>query len=260
MNEISDLLERIGAPATEVSADIARGERALRRRRGWQVFVAATAVAAVAAGGLLLQGAGQHGSEAGYSHSGAATASSSHATHPTHAMVTTPHRHDGLPTTQQRQQQIQDERGNPRTQALLEGYRDVLADHLGALGVLGPANGEWGRSLFDGKAEQSTGTHIDWDHGGEIMVGIATSWSVTEWPFYPAHGTETTYQGHPARVLVDGDDLYVSVEHGNGQVVTVTAFATYGNNHTSIPTTGLTVQDLLPAAADPRLRLPAYLQ
>jgi hypothetical protein len=51
----------------------------------------------------------------------------------------------------------------------------------------------------------------------------------------------------------------VSVEHDNGQVVTVTASATFGNNHTSIPSTGLTVQDLLPAAADPRVTMPDWV-
>jgi hypothetical protein len=70
---------------------------------------------------------------------------------------------------------------------------------------------------------------------------------------------EIRYQGHRARILVDGVDLYVSVEHDNGQVVTVTASATFGNNHTSIPSTGLTVQDLLPAAADPRVTMPDWV-
>jgi hypothetical protein len=258
MNEIHDLLERIETPTTDVSADVGRGERALRRRHRVQASAAAAAVVAVVAGGVALRGGGP-GTEAGYSGDGSVAPSPTHPTRAPSRQPSTslqPRAHHGLITAQERQHQLQQQIDDPRTDALLQGYRDVLADHLGSLGVLGPANGEWGRGRGP---DHSLGTHIDWNHGGEIMVGVATSWGVTEWPYYPGHGTEIRYQGHRARILVDGVDLYVSVEHDNGQVVTVTASATFGNNHTSIPSTGLTVQDLLPAAADSRVTMPDWV-
>jgi hypothetical protein len=253
MNEIHDLLESIEVPPTDVSADVGRGERALRRRRGWQASGVALAVAGVVTGGVALQGA-TPGSAAGFSDQGPTSTSSPH--QPRHSSVVQPRRHHGLPTVEQRQRQLQHQSDAPRTQVLLRGYRDVLAEYIGSLGELGPANGEWGRGMG---VDHSLGTHIDWRHGGKIEIGVATSWRVTEWPFYPGRGTELRYHGQRARVLVDGDDLYVSVEHDNGQVVTVTATATYGNNHTSIPSTGLTQGELLAAAADPRLTLPGWV-
>ncbi|HET8664015.1 MAG TPA: hypothetical protein VFM08_06850, partial [Nocardioides sp.] len=59
--------------------------------------------------------------------------------------------------------------------------------------------------------------------------------------------------------LVDGSDIWVAVEHDDGQVVMLVASPEFGNNGTSIPATGLTAHQLLDAAADPRLRIPPFL-
>jgi hypothetical protein len=255
MNEINDLLNRIDTPPTDVDVDVTRGQRALRRRHRWQTGAAVLSVAAVVTGGVALRGA-DPGTETGYAGQGSSAPLSTATTMaPRHSKAVTPHSHHHM-TADQRNHQIHLQQQDPRAIALLQGYRAVLAEHIGLLGDLGPANGQWGRHLG---ADTSIGTHIDWDHGGEIEIGVASSWSVTEWPYYPAQGTDITFQGHQARVLVDGQDLYVSVQHADGQVVTVTASATYGNNHTSITTTGLTENELLAAAADPRLTIPDWV-
>jgi hypothetical protein len=254
MNEIQDLLERIDTPPLDLSADVARGERALRSQHRVQASAVAVAVLAVVAGGVALHGVGS-GTEAGYSGHGSITPSTMSTPTTNHSDTPQPWAHRGLITAHDRIRQLQQQSEAPRTQALLDGYRDVLDEYLAPLGDVGPANGAWGR----GKGmDHSLGTHIDWRHGGEIVVGVATAWPATEWPYYPGDGTDITYHGQPARFLVDGEDLYVSVEHDNGQVVSVTAFAAYGNNHTSIPSTGLTVPDLLEVAADPRITLPDW--
>jgi hypothetical protein len=70
----------------------------------------------------------------------------------------------------------------------------------------------------------------------------------------------TTFHGQPARVSTTGSDLVVSVRHDDGTVVMLIASTAFGNNGTSTPSLGLTRDQLLAAAADPRLTLPASLR
>jgi hypothetical protein len=72
--------------------------------------------------------------------------------------------------------------------------------------------------------------------------------------------TPTTYDGLAARVSTKGDDLVVSVQHQDGTVVTLIASTSFGNNGASTSALGLTRPELLAAAADRRLTLPAYLR
>jgi hypothetical protein len=104
------------------------------------------------------------------------------------------------------------------------------------------------------------GTKLDWDGGGMLMISVSTSWRTSDWNAYPpGPGQRTTFRGHEARELVDGSDIWVAVEHDDGQVVMLVASPEFGNNGTSIPATGLTAHQLLDAAADPRLRIPPFL-
>jgi hypothetical protein len=69
--------------------------------------------------------------------------------------------------------------------------------------------------------------------------------------------TPTTYRGRPARVSSTGSDLVVSVRHDDGTVVTLIASTGFGNNGTSTGILDLTQDQLLAAAADPRLVMPS---
>jgi hypothetical protein len=68
---------------------------------------------------------------------------------------------------------------------------------------------------------------------------------------------DAPFRGLEARTWTDGSDLLVSVKHRDGTVVSLYASTSFGNNGTSTASLGLTRKDLLAAAADPRLRLPA---
>jgi hypothetical protein len=89
-----------------------------------------------------------------------------------------------------------------------------------------------------------------------LEITVSTSWSTSYWTAYGMGGRHIQYHGHEARALVDGDDISVAVEHDDGQVVELDASDSFGNMGTSVATTGLTTQQLLAAAADPRLYLP----
>jgi hypothetical protein len=154
-------------------------------------------------------------------------------------------------TVEQRMRQLTQMDNAPATAATLQGYRDVLAEHLD------PGGSRLQLAQNVGGGMGHLGTKLDWDHGGMLQISVSTSWHTSDWNAYPpGPGRTITFRGHEARTLTDGSDLYVAVEHENGQVVMLIASPSFGNNGTSIPTTGLTVPQLLAAAADPRLALP----
>lgn len=259
MNEIHDLLERIDAPPVAVSDDIARGERALRRRRNWQLSAGALSLAAVVGVGVAIQG--MSGTSAATGPEIATTSG------PTATDTSTPKESCGsqtcaqarhrvqqkVLTAGQRVRQINRQLLDPRTQQTLQAYHDVVAEHLDPTGTkLRLAENEQGGTGH-------FGTKFDWDGGGMLMISVSSSWRTSDWNAYPpGPGQRTSFRGHEARVLVDGSDTWVAVEHDDGQVVMLLATPQFGNNGTSISSTGLTVQQLLDTAADPRLQLPAY--
>jgi hypothetical protein len=255
MNEIHDLLERVTPPVVDPQEDVARGARALRRRRGWQISAAALSVIAVVGAGIAVQepsgtaGAG----ESGFADQPGASTSARHHPKATHTADHTAH-HKRL-TAQARTKEIQRQLGNLRTEATLQTYHDVLAEHLDPTGdkLRLAQNEQGGTGVF--------GTKLDWDGGGMLMISVSTSWRTSDWNAYPpGPGQRTTFRGHEARELVDGADIWVAVEHDDGQVVMLVASPEFGNNGTSIPSTGLTTHQLLDAAADPRLVIPPFLR
>jgi hypothetical protein len=258
MTELDDLLQILDVPPTDPAADIARGETVLRRRHRLQVSAAAASVAVVAAAGLVLHGVqGSPGAGGGYADETGTPvvhATASPTASPTaEKAARTSRRHFATkaPTVQQRMRQLMQMDRDPRTTATLRGWRDVLAAHLDP----GGSRLQLAQNVGGGMGNLST--KLDWDHGGMLQVDVATSWKSSDWNAYPpGPGQRITFRGHEARVLTDGADLYVAVEHDNGEVVMLTASPSFGNNGTSIPATGLTVAQLLDAAADPTLALP----
>ncbi|HET7430463.1 MAG TPA: hypothetical protein VFJ89_03070 [Nocardioides sp.] len=249
LQDLDELIDRIAPPVTDVRADVDRGARALRRRRGWQVGAAALSVAAVAAAGVALNAATEPSGAGEPSFAGRSTTSAtpSRPVHPprTHATRSRGIRHHlGTPPA------------NLNHDLTLREYHDVLAEHLDPNGdQLRLAQNEQGSG-------DSYGTKLDWRDGGMLEIVVGRSWAAAG-GFYLLEGagmSPTTFQGQPARVSTAGSDLVVSVRHDDGTVVTLIASTAFGNNGTSTASLGLTQQQLLGAAADPRLRLPAYLR
>jgi hypothetical protein len=252
MTEIDELLERIATPPTHVADDVARGERALRRRRWWQVAAVALSVAVVAGVGVALTGSqGSPSSDPGFSEQpGSGRASSST---PAEA------RHD----SKAHRRFLADQRAKHRAErsflpsmGTIRGYHDVLAEHLDPHGDLlaPPSNEQGGTGVL--------GTKLDWNHGGLLEIVVGKTWSAAG-GFYlleTAGMKPTTYDGHQARVSTAGDDTVVSVRHDDGTVVTLIASTSFGNNGTSSTTSSLTEARLLAAAADPRLTLPTAMR
>jgi hypothetical protein len=248
MTEIDHLLESIETPPADGADDVARGERALRRRRWWQVTAAALSVVAVAGVGVAVS-ASQGSPQSGPGFSGQPSASSPTATtqhqrkarlrH--HAALRARHRADDSFLT---------------SMATVRGYRDVLAEHLDPTGDLlaVPSNEQGG--------PETVGTKLDWNHGAMLEIVVGTRWDAAA-GFYlleNAGMSPTTYDGREARVSTTGDDTVVSVRHDDGTVVTLIASASFGNNGTSGTTSYLTQHRLLEAASDPRLVLPPGLR
>jgi hypothetical protein len=259
MNEIDELLREIEPPDVDVSDDVARGEQALRRRHRWQVSGVVVSVAAVAAIATALQGGlGTSGSSApGYAEQpSVAAGASAGASSPAAAKAARQRAHHRLLAVKQRMHRIRHQMEGLTSQKTVQLYHDVLAEHLDPSGTqLRLAENEQGGG-------NSFGTKLDWRDGGmlEIVVGRGFAAAGGFYVLERAGMQDTTYDGQPARVSTKGSDLVVSVRHDDGTVVTLIASTAFGNNGTSTPSLGLTQHQLLAAAADPRLRLPAYLR
>jgi hypothetical protein len=238
MNEIDDLLQRIEVPPSDPADDVARGKRALRRRRRWQVTAAAASVVVLAGAGVAVSDFGSDSENAGFTDQpdgGVATHHSSK-----------PHVSKSNHQTPRPDDPSQADFPSMRT---VRPYRDVLDEHLDPDGdLLGRVSNVQGGS-------GAVGTKLDWNHGGMLELVIGPGWNAAS-GFYllsAARMQPTTYDGSPARVSTAGADRVVSVQHADGQVVTLIASTSFGNNGTSTAATKLSQQQLLKAAADPRL-------
>ena len=238
MNELDDLLEILDVPPTDPTADVARGERSLRRRRRTQVSAAVLSV--VAALGLALGSSSRSPGPVGFA-GGTSTASSSEP--------------DQTQVAQQQVERMERRLLRRAVHDQRDTYRKVLVAHLDpGGGRLGPVNGEQGGS-------GTYGTKFDWNHGGMLEIVLSRSW-LGAGHFYAledAGMAPTSYVGHPAQVSTTGDDVVVSVRHRNGIIVTLIASTSFGNNGTTTSAIGLTQAQLLDAAADPALNLPPWV-
>jgi hypothetical protein len=266
MNDFDDLLERIETPPADVHDDVARGERALRRRHRWQIGAASLAVVAASGAGVALTGAGGT-SQAGFSARPSQTAGThtkqqlarqqakkEHAKEK-HAKQEVKQPRSASRSAKEQARRLQHQVRADHEIGTLQTFHDVLAEHLDPTGQL----------LTFAKNEQSgsgsLGTKLDWNHGGMLEISVSTSWRTSDWNAYPpGPGQRLTYHGHPARVLVDGTDIWVAVQHDDGEVVMLLASRSFGNNGTSTASLDLTQDQLLAAAADQRLSLPPSMR
>ncbi len=271
MNEIEHLLERIETPVVDTAADVARGDRALRRRRRYQVSGTVVSVVAVAALLAAAQGAGGPGSAgagfdgrpgAGSSTSVAqlkhqlAKAQHAEAQHSNAAKAQRDRAHGHLLAVKKRMRQLQSQMRSMSTDKTLQSYHDILAAHLD------PTGDKLRLAQNEQTGSDSLGTKLDWNGGGMLEIVVGRSWAAAGGfsNLESAHMTDTTFQGEPARVSTAGDDQVVSVRHADGTVVTLIASTSFGNNGTSTSNLGLTQHQLLEAAADPKLQLPPNLR
>jgi hypothetical protein len=254
MTEIDDLLERIQPPPADVADDVARGEQALRRRR-WQVVVVAAGSVALLVVGVGFAGHSGSGS-AGPEFSGQPSTATSASDRPD--APRTHHPRVGPPPARLRhlRNHLRQQMGTGFSEATLTTYRNVLAEHLDPSGTeLRLAQNEQGGG-------GSFGTKLDWRSGGmlEIVAGPTFATAGGFYDLAAAGMVDRTYAGQSAQVSTVGPDLVASVRHDDGTVVTLIASTEFGNNGTSTPSLALTQDQLLEAAADPRLRLPPYLR
>jgi hypothetical protein len=250
MNEIDDLLQRIEVPPYDAADDVARGQRALRRRHRWEVGGAALCVMALAGAGVAISNLDHSSDNAGFTDQPGQRATTHQPSRDPHATTHQPSRdphatkHENQPEPEPGMQVL-----DIPSMADLRPYRAVLDEHLDPRGdLLGPVFNVQGGS-------GAIGTKLDWNHGGMLELVIGPGWNAAA-GYYQLSGARmrpTTYAGHPARVSSAGADTVVSVQHADGHVVTLIASTTLGNNGTSTSATNLTPQQLLKAAADPRL-------
>jgi len=146
----------------------------------------------------------------------------------------------------------------PHTRTVLAGYRDILREDLdpaGTLGQQGPITNEQS-SGYAALGLDGLGTKLSWNGGGMLQVAVGQSLEAVQF-FCNGGCTQRTVTGaSKALVLTSPGEISVAVFQDDGDVVALTADTAFGNNGTSTSSLGLTVDQLLTAAADPRLDLP----
>ena len=142
VNELDDLLDRIQTPPLDVAGDIARGERALRHRHGWQIGAAALAVVAVSGAGVALMGAGGT-PQAGFSAQPSQTAGTLHMKQQLAQQHVNKHvkqevKQRRLASTRLKEQvrRLQNQVQADYENGTLQTFHDVLAEHLDPTGQL----------------------------------------------------------------------------------------------------------------------------
>jgi hypothetical protein len=262
MIDLDEHLQRLAGsvelPATTPEDDLARG-RARRRHRNLGVAGAAATTAAVIGVSVMLLpgGLGNRGAGADFAGNGGS---------PGEGQTKALDGQTALRRVEERSQTAaaqaqQSHRGfdslaearSPRVKAALSGYRDILRADLDPAGThiqLGPITNEQGGT-------DSLGTKLSWNGGGMLQVAVGRSLEGVQFFCDGACATQTVTGASKAWVLSSPGKISVAVFQDDGDIVALTADTSFGNNGTSTRTLGLTIDQLLAAAADPRLDLPA---
>lgn len=246
------------APVTPVADDVARGRRRLRRQRSVVTIGTAAVVGAVALASVLTAGGGD---TAGDSTPPIADVISTPTAAPHPAPTALPSSLTASDAAATVRQRLSDH------SAVLRLYNDVLAEHLDpGRQHLAPYSKRTGNEQGStrGDVMTSLGSKFAWTVAGQpglgmLQVSVSTVWDPDSMQLYCDGGCRpaTGPRGEKARVLRSDGSTTVALEHADGQVVVLTADNLFGNNSTvPVSGTGLTVQQLLAAAADERLSLP----
>lgn len=241
MIDLDEQLQRLAAsvnpPATTPEADLARGLARLRHRNLGAAGAALATAAVIGTSVVLLSGGSGHPAP-GTDFAGGP--SSPGVGRPTSSAGSDPKDDANLPTDSRREAQV------------LRSYRDVLREDLDPAGTriqTGPITNRQ-------TAADALGTKLDWNGGGMLQVVVGSSLEGVQ--FFCDHGcTQQSVAGaSKALVLSSPGRISVAVFQDDGDIVALTADTSFGNNGTSTAALGLTVDQLLTAAADPRLDLP----
>lgn len=259
MNELDERLQQLAdsvvLPATTPHDDLGRG-RARRRHRNLGAAGAALTTAAVIGTSvvLLAGGTGQPGSAPDVAVSPAAggpgDASGVQTDAPAHlAERAEVRRLTGEAALGDVLERTSDAR---RLEQALDGYRDVLRDDLDPAGTriqTGPITNQQA-------GQDSLGTKLAWNGGGMLEIAVGRSLEGVQFFCDGACSRQTVAGARKALVLTSPGSISVAVFQDDGDIVALTADTSFGNNGTSTNSLGLTVDQLLTAAADPRLDLP----
>src|SRR5689334_20420128 len=209
MNDLDRLPDLISVPPTDVGDDVARGETALRRRRGLLAGLGCATAVAVIVGSVAWSGGG-------------GSAPRSHEPPYAGATVTSapPSHHVSKTRKQPRNPMAAYRREVEADKKTVGEWRDVLAEHLSAHGTLQAYDGVG----FSGSTSDF-GTKLDWNGGGLLQFMIGPHWNAIQGvPGAPVPPLEPrTYQGLEARVGESDGVLVVSLLHDDGTVVTLLA-------------------------------------
>jgi hypothetical protein len=135
---------------------------------------------------------------------------------------------------------------------VLSRYRDILREDLDPAGTRiqsGPITNQQ-------SADDALGTKLDWNGGGMLEVAVGRSLDGVQFFCDGACSRRTVAGARKALVRTSPGAISVAVFQDDGDIVALTADTSFGNNGTSTDTLGLTVEQLLAAAADARLDLP----
>lgn len=241
--DLDELLTRIPVPSYDVHDDVARGQLALRRRN---VGLSAAGLVLTATFGtaLLFQGSWGGGTAPQLAGSSATPSADAPAQTLEPEPLVTPSR----PTKGAEPDRPLPPANYEEAGPVLRAWRDVLAEHLGD-------RVRWAENSQSGG--EALGSKYDWAGGGMLEIMVGSRWNdIAGFVGFTARD-RTTFRGLDARTWTgENGDLLVSVKHADGTVVSLYASTSFGNNGTSTNALGLTIDDLLDAAADKRLRFP----
>jgi hypothetical protein len=260
MNDLDErlhgLADSVELPATTAHDDLARG-RARRRHRNLGAAGAALTTAAVigTSVALLAGGTGQPGSAPDFAASPAAGSTGDASGVQTDAPAPLAERAEVRRLTGEAAlgDVLESASDARRHEQALDAYRDILREDLDPAGTriqTGPITNQQ-------SADDALGTKLDWNGGGMLQIAVGRSLEGVQFFCDGACTRQTVAGARKALVLTSPGAISIAVFQDDGDIVALTADTSFGNNGTSTDTLGLTVDQLLAAAADARLDLPA---